>query len=196
MTTKELIFFSSFEKSKRSSIKKISNKQFINLPWHMHCIIVHPLMHYFFYLYETDLIYNDLNLEDIFQFVTKNVKISFFANLTFLLVSICTQMICVCFGIHTIYDILTFSFPRTKFVEVVGANGLSPVGWVGLRIEVRVPCTRWESVGGGCGNLGGSCNVWWRCYGRSTACHVLHRGGRAVQRGAKKQNGKLIINPF
>ena len=49
----------------------------------MHCIIVHPLMHYFFYLYETDLIYNDLNLEDIFQFVTKNVKISFFANLTF-----------------------------------------------------------------------------------------------------------------
>ena len=147
MTTKELIFFSSFEKSKRSSIKKISNKQFINLPWHMHCIIVHPLMHYFFYLYETDLIYNDLNLEDIFQFVTKNVKISFFckfdifARFNMYSNDMCN---CVCFGIHTIYDILTFSFPRTKFVEVVGANGLSPVGWVrswsesaGTRIQRR-----------------------------------------------------------
>ena len=42
-------------------------------------------MHYFFYLYETDLIYNDLNLEDIFQFVTKNVKISFLQIWHFLL---------------------------------------------------------------------------------------------------------------
>ena len=103
----------------------------------MHCIIVHPLMHYFFYLYETDLIYNDLNLEDIFQFVAKNVKISFFCKFD-IFARFNTQMICVC----TIYDILTFSFPRTKFVEVVGADGLPPVGWVGLRIEVRVPCTR------------------------------------------------------
>ena len=62
----------------------------------MHCIIVHPLMHYFFYLYETDLIYNDLNLEDIFQFVTKMSKYLFCKFDIFCSFLICTQMICMC----------------------------------------------------------------------------------------------------